>query len=483
MTPSGLVAPFALVGLLIAACSVPPQRPDPPLGVEAPTAPVLVRGATEPEPREDENHFGATITLTDSRCAVETTGRPLVGRRLRFHVELPVPKQTILDVVWIGARHTLLDLRSSLRGAGPVPETDRGGFEGWHPSYERWLPPYVDTSLQGRSDIGFPRGGMGPGRGTTALTMNTGWWGSWSGPRGGATAGTYAVICYQRRAKEWSVLGVAGPVEVGSEPGDFVVDVRSGELTPLPGPITRLEGSRYEVSPDGTQLLFLAKEHASSTTQIFLANLDGTRVRKLTDGFTGVSAGSWSPDGTKVVYAVRSATHGGRVRAYLLIEDVATGARTRLASGTAFGFRWPRFSPDGEAILFTDSLADPHQALLTIPVAGGESSILLRDAWGAVYSPDGQTVAFERSATIQMGLRGGSGSQEIRLADADGSDVRFFLEAGSWHPRWSPDGTRIAFVDDHGVHVVDVTTREITRVARGLVADWLNDHTLIVEVR
>jgi Tol biopolymer transport system component len=52
---------------------------------------------------------------------------------------------------------------------------------------------------------------------------------------------------------------------------------------------------------------------------------------------------------------------------------------------------------------------------------------------------------------------------------------------------WSPDGTRIAYLDadqpigELKIFVVDVVTGETTFVAEGIAAEWLDDHTLIIE--
>ncbi len=202
------------VGLLAAACTVAPEASEGRSVVAGSTAPAL--GMVEPEARE-RGSVAAVLTLGDSTCTLEMSDRPVNGRRIRLHVPEPAPKQTIVDVVRIGDRRSFDDPASSLRSARWVPRATRGGFEGWSSSYAERLPSYVDTSLQGRSDIGFAHGGMGPGRGTTALTLSTGWTGTWSGANGGAAAGTYAVICFRREETEWRVLGVAGPVEVPAE--------------------------------------------------------------------------------------------------------------------------------------------------------------------------------------------------------------------------------------------------------------------------
>mgnify|MGYP003407175325 FL=1 len=47
-------------------------------------------------------------------------------------------------------------------------------------------------------------------------------------------------------------------------------------------------------------------------------------------------------------------------------------------------------------------------------------------------------------------------------------------------PRWSPDGTRIAYTDTDGIHVVDVSTGEASLVAEGETSDWFGDDALVV---
>jgi len=51
-------------------------------------------------------------------------------------------------------------------------------------------------------------------------------------------------------------------------------------------------------------------------------------------------------------------------------------------------------------------------------------------------------------------------------------------------PKWSPDGTRIAYYngDTKEVFVVDFVTGETTLVAEGTAPEWLGNHTLIVEI-
>ena len=63
------------------------------------------------------------------------------------------------------------------------------------------------------------------------------------------------------------------------------------------------------------------------------------------------------------------------------------------------------------------------------------------DDGDAVWSPDGEQIAFRRVA---------GNTVDIYLMNADGSDVRPLLVAPGTDqdPTWSPDGARIAFKSD-----------------------------------
>ena len=74
----------------------------------------------------------------------------------------------------------------------------------------------------------------------------------------------------------------------------------------------------------------------------------------------------------------------------------------------------------------------------------------------------------------------------ICIAHADGTNLRALVSGPALtYPKWSPDGTRIAYTDQFTgvkVFVVDVATGETTFVAPGFASDWLDDHTLILEI-
>jgi dipeptidyl aminopeptidase/acylaminoacyl peptidase len=104
--------------------------------------------------------------------------------------------------------------------------------------------------------------------------------------------------------------------------GTYFVNVRTGEAVPMASSITSIPGAgNYDVSPDGTMVLFDNQGALYGPAsdgpveprllQLFVANIDGSDVRQLTDEPFGASLGSWSPDGTKVVYVGAGRGHIG----------------------------------------------------------------------------------------------------------------------------------------------------------------------------
>jgi Tol biopolymer transport system component len=268
------------------------------------------------------------------------------------------------------------------------------------------------------------------------------------------------------------------------EPGDYFVDLETGEATSLPEPITRLTrggGGGYRVSPDGSQLLFEVVERGSPRSQLFIANIDGSDARQLTDTPNGAALGDFAPDGMRIVFVSGSRIH---LNEKILVLDLETEVSRRFVRvGTPSAM--PRFDPEGDEILFTATRRS-RVGLWTAPTSGGEEPFELRRhaMWGT-YSPDGERLVFLYPLPAGIDSRDPRWvAHDVMLADADGSGARTLasdLVLDLRHPIWSPDGTRIAVSTDTRVYLIEVSTGEITPVAAGFAADWLDDRTLIVE--
>lgn len=264
------------------------------------------------------------------------------------------------------------------------------------------------------------------------------------------------------------------PAGTAPEPA-YLIDLNTGEKTQLPKSIV---GCCYAASPDGTRVAYVSLDEFRRN-QVFIASLDGTDVQQVTQhGASGPI--DWSPDGAAIAY-----TSGWDAEVInIFVLDLATGEtsqvthekpQTKTCLGCApLGAAYPQFSPDGASIVYEVSRDGEHLSVRIVPVTGGKSVLLVGTGMGTI-SPDGSTLAVRCS-------------DGICVANADGTNLRVLVSGPQlFGPKWSPDGTRIAYNDQadgptgNKVFVVDVTTGETTLVADGFVEDWLDDHTLIIE--
>ncbi len=196
-----------------------------------------------------------------------------------------------------------------------------------------------------------------------------------------------------------------------------------------------------------------------------------------------------SPDGRSLVFATTGP------RSDLLVQELHTRGEARSITSSPGHNRAPRWSPDGRHIAFQSDRSGRMEVWLIRPDGTDLRQIAASPdgpSRSPVWSPDGTTLALTRESvgSVLVDLRGG-GSPEIRLpppppgasfeprdwspdgktlaGDAGGvvlyslaeREYRRLTDFG-WHPAWLPDGRRIVFASERGLHLLetlDGTTR------------------------
>jgi Tol biopolymer transport system component len=160
--------------------------------------------------------------------------------------------------------------------------------------------------------------------------------------------------------------------------------------------------SEPAVSPDGNLIAYALTE--SGNRNIWLTDLLGKKIQRLTDGSSENSSPAWFPDQSALAFV---SEQGGRT------------------------------------------------SIWKVSASGGPPSLLVPDAKDPAVSPDQQSIAFVRRST--------DGELRIWVASlcSPESDVRMLTDnnKGLWMhtgPAWSPDSREICYATRHGLWIVSV---------------------------
>jgi TolB protein len=193
---------------------------------------------------------------------------------------------------------------------------------------------------------------------------------------------------------------------------------------------------------DGTMIAFgSARPQGDRRGRLEIMNADGSArsVVVAYDGNRAVFDPAWSPAGTQIAFCRAAPRSLG-----IWVVDVDGTDLTRLTGHDDFDCT-PDWSPDGSKIAFT-SFTDG--AALWVMDADGTDRMQLATSNGVnthpSWSPDGSMIAFTRWR---------SGTQDVFVVNADGSGrtrLTFTERRWEWTPAWSPDGSSIAFCKGAG---------------------------------
>ena len=253
-------------------------------------------------------------------------------------------------------------------------------------------------------------------------------------------------------------------------------DIATGERSPV---VANLAGARVpEVSPDLRNVVY---NTCCDHDEITVVALDGSTQESITPETLDGYGATWIDDQT-ILFQGRPS--GTIEIGDLYVADISTGELTKVVDlpdmRNESWFVRSDLSPNGKTVLFhlpRDRGGTTTWDLWTAPLAGGDATLLRKNAGFAQYAPDGSIVFLDEPHNFV--------SSRISIMDGDGSNARSLVGPGgtySW-PQVSPDGTMVAYHESSAnVEVVDIATGDVTILdASSEEPAWYGNDTLIVD--
>jgi TolB protein len=173
-------------------------------------------------------------------------------------------------------------------------------------------------------------------------------------------------------------------------------------------------------SPDGTRVAMILSK--SGSPDVYVADSDGSNLKRLTQTREDESSPCWSPDGNWICFATKT-----RERRGLAKVPASGGPLQRISTAGVSNPSEPDWSPDGKWIIFTSQMRDFN--ICVVPSGGGTATVLTGGedpSWG----PNSRTVVFARRS---------GGRRVLALLDMPTKQVKDAsrTSGGNSQPSWA----------------------------------------------
>ncbi len=210
-------------------------------------------------------------------------------------------------------------------------------------------------------------------------------------------------------------------------------------------------------SPDYKSILYLS--YLNGNPRIYVYDLSSASQRLITQSRNPTFAPRWSPDGKWVLYSMAT---GGNTDIYR-ISAAGGGTPVKLTDSPGIDIGGS-FSPDGSKIVFESDRSGSQQVYVMNSDGSGQRRISFFGGRAATpeWSPRGDQIAFTHIG----------GNFRIAVMSPGGGDLRHLTD--SWQdeaPTWSPNGRIVQFFrtargsGNTGIWQVDLTGRNERRLA------------------
>lgn len=207
-------------------------------------------------------------------------------------------------------------------------------------------------------------------------------------------------------------------------------------------------------SPDDHRVGFVAQREQQGrkdeAPQFYLIPVDGGEAQRVGDVATGIDAFRWCPDGRHIVFVswVWPKLKGAKAQAKAM-KAFKARKETGIATSEGQYRHWDHFLPMGRV---------PHLHLMDVQTgkvrdlfegSGHSLAWAEPDANCFDISPDGKRVVFAFDPAPEQRIDGRCALAEIDLKRGRIETIAQDLGWDFGAPRYSPDGTRVAFVASH----------------------------------
>lgn len=213
---------------------------------------------------------------------------------------------------------------------------------------------------------------------------------------------------------------------------------------------------------------------SSTPRPIFATDLPNSPTSAFEDAAPTVTSITSSSNGNLIAFNSRM---GGNSDIYIV--DLNGNNLSRLTSSPAHDV-YPSWSPDGTQIVYqTNEGGD--QELAIINVSNKEYYTITNNTcndWGPVWSPVGDWIAFYSDCDGERNI------YKMRANGGDRTQLTFNSGSNSWFPAWSPDGTQITFSSNRSgkyhIYMMNANGGSEVQLAKGCVSYYSPDGSQIL---
>jgi TolB protein len=142
----------------------------------------------------------------------------------------------------------------------------------------------------------------------------------------------------------------------------------------------------------------------------------------------------WSPEGERIAF---TSDRNGWTDIFVL--DMRYDVTVRVTFDSLSDYN-PQWSPDGERIVFFREKTGGMDDIMVATADGSDIYAVTSDSALDIYP------SFTSDSTIAFSRSEGEDRNRLVEVNLDGSGRRYVTKLGTFFARWSPDGTKIAFI-------------------------------------